>query len=212
MKHFATEDWIDFVNQVTPSEQQVAMQEHLRGGCAKCAKELALWERVRDIAAKENSLQPPQEILRTAKVAFRPAWPGAKQEMTASLVEVLFDSFLQPAIAGARSAAMGSRQMLYRAGTYQIDIQVELKAGSNLVSIAGQIMDVSTSDYVSRSVPVTLSNLRGHVIYTVTNEFGEFRGEIENSGDLELTVPRHGETPITISLRNALDQLSKDGA
>src|SRR6266852_3579630 len=49
-----------------------------------------------------------------------------------------------------------------------------------------------------------LSNHRGNLIRTVTNQFGEFRGEIENSGDLELSFPGKGEKSIVISLRNAL--------
>jgi hypothetical protein len=183
MKHFTTEEWIDFMNQVTPNERRAAMQQHLLSGCQQCASELHLWEKVRGVAVKERSLQPPDEILRLVKAAFTSAAPASPQSAD-SLIEVLFDSFLQPALAGARTAANGSRQMLYRAGSYQIDIQVELKPGSNLVVIAGQIMDVSNADSVSQGVPVTLSNLHGHVVYTSTNQFGEFRAEIQNSGDL----------------------------
>jgi hypothetical protein len=40
-----------------------------------------------------------------------------------------------------------------------------------------------------------------------TNQFGEFSGEIENSGDLELSVPGEADQPIVISLRNALGKL-----
>jgi hypothetical protein len=209
MEHFTTEEWIDFMNQVVPNETRAEMQQHLFG-CKRCARELDLWQKVHETAAKENGWQPPDEILRIAKQAFQSV--GRTTSLTSSLVEVLFDSFLQPAIAGARSAAMGSRQMLYRAGNYQIDIQLELKPGTNLVAVAGQIMDVSLPDSVSRRIPVTLSNLQGHVIYTATNEFGEFRAEIQNSGDLELSVPRYGESSITISLRNALNGLPGDPA
>jgi hypothetical protein len=210
MEHFTTEEWIDFMNQVVPHETRAAMQEHLFG-CKRCARELDLWQKVHQTAAKENAWRPPDEILRVAKQAFRAAGHTTSQR-TNSLVEVLFDSFLQPAIAGARSAAMGSRQMLYRAGNYQIDIQLELKPGTNLVAVAGQIMDVNLPDSVNRRIPVTLSNLQGHVIYTATNEFGEFRAEIQNSGVLELSVPSHGESAITISLRNALNELPGDPA
>lgn len=205
MKHLTTEECIDFMNRVVPNETRNQMQQHLLS-CSRCARELDLWQKVRDTAAKADALQPPDEILRSVKQAFKFSAP----KTASSLVEVLFDSFLQPAFAGARSAAMRSRQMLYRAGTYQIDVQLELKPGTNLVAVAGQIMDVSLPDCVSRRIPVTLSNLQGHVIYTSTNEFGEFRAEIQNSGDLELSVPRQGESPITISLRNALNELPGD--
>lgn len=95
--------------------------------------------------------------------------------------------------------------MLYRAGPYQIDVQVELKPESNVVLVAGQILNASASSFVDRRIPVTLSNLQGHVIYMATNQFGEFSSEIKNSGDLLLHIAAPGEEPITISLRNALD-------
>ncbi len=60
---------------------------------------------------------------------------------------------------------------------------------------------------VGRDVKITLSNHRGNVMHTITNQFGEFRGEIENTGDLEFSFPGQGEKTIAISLRNALGDL-----
>jgi len=210
MKHFTTEEWIDFMNQVTRDGQRTEMKEHLKG-CERCASELQMWEKVRSVGTMEDSLQPPSEMVQWVKASYGPAVRIAPKTK-GSLVEVLFDSFLQPAIAGARSTANGSRQMLYRAGSYQIDIQVELKPGTNLVVIAGQIMDIANAAAAGERIPVTLSNLHGHIIYTSTNRFGEFRGEIQNSGDLELSIPRPGEDAITISLRNALNQFPGETA
>jgi hypothetical protein len=80
------------------------------------------------------------------------------------------------------------------------------------VVVTGQMMDVSTPEIVSRGVQVKLSNFRENVIHTVTNEFGEFRCEIDNSGDLELSVPGRLGKPISISLRNALGDWPGGGA
>jgi hypothetical protein len=155
----------------------------------------------------EASYQPPTESVRVAKSAFSTAGWAAKQKESGGLIEVLFDSFLQPALAGARSAGTGMRQMLYRADPYQVDVQIELKPEGNRLVITGQLLDVSRPDIVGREVQVTLSNHRGGVVHTMTNQFGEFRGELENSGDLEVSFPRPDEKPIVISLRNALDRL-----
>ena len=97
--------------------------------------------------------------------------------------------------------------MLYRADPYQIDIQIEAKPDGNGLMITGQLLDISSPGVVGRDVQVTLSNHRGHVIHAVTNQFGEFRGEVENTGDLELAFPGQGEKSIVISLRNALGNL-----
>ena len=207
MKHFTTAEWIDFVNQVTSQKQQAAMQKHLGTGCKRCKEAVALWQKIRNTAVLEASYQPPAADVRIAKAAFAAAGRATHQSAKGSFVEVLFDSFLQPMLAGARSTSLGTRQMLYRADPYQIDIQIEAKPEGNRLMVTGQLLDVSSPGIVGRNVNITLSNHRGNVIHTVTNQFGEFRGEIENSGDLELSFPGKGEKSIVISLRNALGNL-----
>ena len=208
--HFTTEEWIDFVNQMMPQQKKEAMREHLGSGCKRCAEEFALWQKVRGTAALEPNYQPSADTVHVVKAAYASAKLPERETESKSLVEVLFDSFLQPEVVGARSMATGTRQMLYRADSYQIDLQIEPKLGSNLLMITGQMMDVSTPEMVSRGVQIKLSNCRGSLVHRVTNEFGEFRCEIDNSGDLELTVPGRGETPIIISLRNALRRMPGD--
>lgn len=207
MKHFTTEAWINFVNRVASQKQQEAMQRHLGTGCKRCVETVALWQKLRNTAALEASYQPPAADVRIAKAAFAAAGPAAQPSAKGSLVEVLFDSFLQPMRVGARSSGLGTRQMLYRADPYQIDIQIEAKPEGNRLMVTGQFLDASLPGVVGRDVKVTLSNHRGNIVHTITNQFGEFRAEIENKGDLELTFPGQGEKTITISLRNALGHL-----
>jgi hypothetical protein len=207
MKHFTTEEWIDFVNQVTSPKQQEAMKKHLGTGCEQCMETVALWQKLHNTAAMEASYQPPAADVRLAKAAFAAAGVGAQRKEKSSFVEVMFDSFLQPVLVGARSSGLGTRQMLYRADPYQIDIQIEAKPEGNRLMVTGQLLDVSSPGVVGRDVKITLSNHRGNVIHTVTNQFGEFRGEVENTGDLELAFPGQGEKSIVISLRNALGHL-----
>jgi hypothetical protein len=206
MKHFTTEEWIDFVNQVASLSHKAAMQKHLDSGCKRCRETVGLWRRVRETAALERSYQPPAETVRAAKVAFGTADWAVKPRRTGGLIELLFDSFLQPALAGARSVSTGMRQMLYRADPYQVDMQIEAKPEGNRLVITGQLLNVSRRDVVGSEVQVTLSNRRGSVVHMMTSQFGEFRGEIENSGDLELSFPRPDDEPIVISLCNALDR------
>lgn len=98
--------------------------------------------------------------------------------------------------------------MLYRADPYQLDIQIEAKPGSNRLVVTGQLMDVRNPEVFGRNVQVTFSNRQGNSVQAATNQFGEFSGEIENSGDLELSIPGQDDEPIVILLRNALGQRS----
>ncbi len=207
MKHFTTEEWIDFVNQVNSPTQREAMQKHLGSGCKRCMETVSLWQKIRETAAAEANYQPPATDVRIAKAAFSAAGRARQLKEKSGFVEVLFDSSLQPMVAGARSSGLGTRQMLYRADPYQIDIQIEAKPEGNRLMVTGQLLDVSSPGIVGRDVNITLSNHRGNVVHTLTNQFGEFRSEIENTGDLELSFPGQTDKPIVISLRNALGQL-----
>jgi hypothetical protein len=207
MKHFSAEEWIDFVNHMTASDETASMQKHLDGGCVRCLETMALWQKVKKTAAPESPYQPPAGTVRVAKTAFANNGFADRQKKNSSVIEVLFDSFLQPALCGARSAGFGTRQMLYRADPYQIDVQIEVKTEGKGLLVTGQLLDISHPEIVGRDVHVTLSNRRGHVVHTLTNQYGEFRGEIENSGDLQLSFPTATEKPIVISLRDALGRL-----
>jgi len=94
--------------------------------------------------------------------------------------------------------------MLYRADPYQVDIQLEAQPERNRLLVTGQLLDVSHPEVVGREVQVTLSDGRESVVNTMTNQFGEFRGEVENSGDLELSFLGLSGKPIVILLRRAL--------
>jgi len=100
--------------------------------------------------------------------------------------------------------------VLYRADPHQVDLQIELKTEGNRLAITGQLLEVSRPDIAASQVQVTISNRRGSLLHTLTNQFGKFGGEIENSGDLEISFPRPGENPVVILLRNALDGLPEE--
>lgn len=206
MKHFSAEEWIDFVNNATVSDRKQQMEAHL-AACGKCTQDVSLWQKVRATAASAYSYQPSESDVRIAKAAFANAQFGRQQKNARTLVEVLFDSFQQPLTAGARSSGSGMRQMLYRAEPYQVDLQIESKPGANKLIVTGQLLDLRNPDTPSRNVPLMISNLRGHVVQTVTNEFGEFREEIRSSGDLELKLLGDGEKAVIISLRDTLGKL-----
>lgn len=124
-------------------------------------------------------------------------------------VQLLYDNFTQPTAAGIRSMGMHVRQMLYRAEPYQIDLQVEAQPDRSLVIVTGQLIDVRHPDVLNAGVEVTLSDGRENIIHTSTNQFGEFRGEVKLSGDLQLTFAGRNEKPIVILLRGTPAPISR---
>jgi len=200
MMSFDVVEWTDFAS----DDWQKAMQKHLGAGSKRCLETLASWQKAANAAAVDASYQPPTETVHIAKAAFATSALTATPPETGGLIELLFDSFSHAALAGIRSAAMSIRQMLYRAEPYQIDIQLEAQPERNRLLVTGQLLDVSHPEVVGREVQVTLSDGRESVVNTMTNQFGEFRGEVENSGDLELSFLGLSGKPIVILLRRAL--------
>jgi hypothetical protein len=212
MEHFNVEKWIDFVNQAVTTDERVLMAKHLKLGCVPCQETVSLWQRVRVSAAAEGNYQPPDSAVRIAKAAFAGAGLGSKKKGADSRVRVLFDSFLQPILAGVRSAGTSTRQMLYRADPYQIDVQLEMKPSGNRVVVTGQLLSLSNPKVTADGTRILVSNMHGDVVHSVANEFGEFSGEVRNSGDLQLTFATPSGEPIVISLREALGRLPEEKA
>ena len=204
MKHFGAAEWIDFVNGVVDPAQKTALQKHLGEGCQVCGAEVAWWDRIRQITAREKDYQPPKEIVHMAKAAYSASGWARDPKAGKGVIELLFDSFRAPLVAGVRSVGSAPRRMLYAADDLKIDLQVEPQAEGQTVILTGQLLDLRQRSAAVRDMKVTLSNGRGRTIETRTNEFGEFREEIEEGGDLHLTLPGSRGEPLVISLPHIL--------
>jgi hypothetical protein len=208
MEYLQAVEWSEFVNQAASGGPPTAMQEH-DGTCGQCYVETgALWQKLADAAEVEASYQPAPEIVRVVKATFATASVAARRNGTDVPMQLLYDSASQPAAAGTRSSAMPIRQLLYRADPYQIDLQIEFQKEQNRFLVTGQLVDVSHPELVGRDVQVILSDGREYIVNTVTNQFGEFRGEVKSSGDLEISFLGRSEKPLVILLRGPLDQMS----
>jgi hypothetical protein len=205
MMRFDALESSDLVSRPAPYDPRKALHDQLR---KRGVPTRSLWRKVANAAALEATYQPAAERVHAVKAAFATIRLAAKPRETSSLIQPLFDSFSHPAMAGTRSAAMLIRQMLYRAEPYQVDLQIELQLERNRFVVTGQLVDLSHPDLVGRDVLVTLSDGRECVVKTVTNQFCEFRGEVENSGDLEISFVGRSEKPIVILLRGPLDPSS----
>jgi hypothetical protein len=204
MKHLSSDQAIDFVNHVIPLAKRTEVQEHLDSGCKRCAEIVALWQRVREATVSEVNYQPPASALRIAKAAFATA---ALEEASGG-AKLLFDSLLQPAAAGVRSTASDTRQLLYSAGPYLLDVYISAKPGGRSIAVTGQLFLSKFPERILNAVPIIFSNRMGTVIRATTNKFGEFQGEVTNSGHLELRLPRPKRTDIIIPLGTLVAGLS----
>lgn len=207
MKHYSSEDWIDFANRVVSPLQKQDMQSHLDSGCKSCSGMAAVWLNVQRAASEEKRYQPPADIVHLVKAEFWNSGYAKERGILQGLAELIFDSAQNPALAGVRSIGAQSRQMLFHSNPFQIELRIESKVGEQRLSVTGQLMDVSKPDSIGKGVSMTLSNRRGQTIQMTTNDFGEFQAEIENRGDLEITFLGQDGKPIVVSVRDALAYL-----
>src|SRR5579883_2816314 len=145
MNHFSAEKWSDFVRGLSPpGEESDRMKEHL-DACNSCRQTVQWLSEVVRIAAGEQDLEPPPELVVRAHAIFTPPqprdWIERLQQVAAELV---FDSRrdLQPA--GIRSEESTGVRLLFRSGQYSVDLMIEPSEAA--CDIIGQIADESSSN------------------------------------------------------------------
>ena len=202
MKHFSEEDWADYGRGVAAPELAAALQHHLDSGCEKCLKSIAIWQTVLDIAREEAGPAPPEGVVCAAEACYgvHRLWDSASRVPT--LAELVFDSFRQPAPAGARSFAGSSRQLLYKSEEVDIDIHTHFQADSNRIFLTGQVLDVSKPNANMKDIPVTVVNKSGALAQTVTNGVGEFELQFVDIENLWLKIDLWKQRTIVMVLRD----------
>lgn len=142
-------------------------------------------------AGRTQSIEPPRRLRNKSRRREEPQ------------IELLFDSFATPAF-GVRSATHPQRHLLYRAEPFEFDLLIELRSDSNRLRITGQLLDTSLAVVFRRGVRVTLWDFRQSFATLRTNEWGEFLGEIEDTGQLMVSL-KVQMREIVISIRNVLE-------
>jgi len=207
MDHFTTENWIDFVNQAVDATQQQLMERHLKQGCKRCTKQFLYGRKFGNRRFRKPIISLPSTPSGSPRQRFAGAALAGQGKGSGSRIKVLFDSFSAPGIRRSSIDERWPKTDAVSRGPFQIDIQVEPKPGANRIVVTGQLLDLSNPGVIGSDARIILSNMRGQVVHAVTNQFGEFSGEIENSGDLQMTFATTGSQPIVISLRDALGTL-----
>ncbi|HKV42498.1 MAG TPA: hypothetical protein VJX67_25075 [Blastocatellia bacterium] len=200
------EQIIDFVDGALPKSSSAALSEHFRSGCQSCIATRRWYERVCALATSDDTIEPPSWILKRALRLFderrKPGLATRIGELAASLI---FDSQAKPSLGGVRSTEGECRQLLYRAGDYNIDVQIG-ETSPSTVEILGQVLREGDTGFQSvAALPLELF-VAGQPIHAVkTNQLGEFNLRDVSQGEYELRITaREGSIivsglPVTIA-------------
>lgn len=186
--HYKLESWADFVHGLVEASQRPAMEQHL-AGCTRCARQVRFLAKLVRVAAAEAKLEVPDYAFRQAKAIFALQQPEKVHILPRILAKLVYDSFREPLPAGIRSAHRISRQAMYEAGDYCVDLRMEHEHGSSSVLLVGQVANRKDPGRSMANVPVVLMSGKSLLVRTTSNEFGEFQMEYEPAKHLKLLVP-----------------------
>jgi hypothetical protein len=163
---------------VTPDEQ---IQAHM-AVCQHCSSELAWLNRTLLILRTDATEAPNERVVGEIKAQFR-AFKARRAVPRPGLLAALlrFDSARMAPAFGLRNAASAERQLLYSAGTYEIDLRVA-PAGDRW-AVAGQIL----SEPAGESGRAELHGPADAAVATLSQE-QEFIFQPVRAGRYQLTI------------------------
>ena len=189
MKCPAFEQVIDYLDGKLTSAEAGRVAAHLASDCAACAETRTWYERVREIAASDDSVAPPVWVFRRAARIFDTARrPRLIERLGEAVARLVFDSFARPQLAGIRSTETANRQLLYRAEDYSIDLQVA-PADEARGELIGQILREGEERFESVANQRLDLMRDGEPFYsTITDERGQFRFRSVKHGTYDLRI------------------------
>ncbi len=189
MKRFDITQWANFVRGLGSPADQKAMQAHLNSGCRSCRRTAAILRYVAKAAATDAQYEVPDYAVRCARAIFTLQQPEKVQILPRILARLVYDSFREPLPAGVRGQQRLSRQALYDAGDFRLDLRLEHSRGSPHVALIGQIENRKDPTRCVSSVPVLLASGKEIIARTISNEFGEFHLDYLPRTHLRLYIP-----------------------
>jgi hypothetical protein len=213
MRHYSSEQWVDFARDVVREDEKIEMQRHLETGCKQCSKELGMWQRLHQFARREAAYTPSEGDVRIVNAAFAGgAVQHSRRNAKEEVASLLFDSFRSPLLAGVRSTASASQQLLYGAGDYRIDVRIEPQIDSEKVVLIGQVLNSADPDELLAALPVSVLQGRRMLAESLTSEYGEFQIECGLEESFHISVLLPGGKSVTLHLVEPTGDASRSSA
>ena len=186
MKHYDINDWTDYVRQVGDVTKREGMSQHL-GACEKCQGTVSFLRKVVAVTSADTA-SVPDYLIRNAKAMFALRQPE-KLALSSMIANLVFDSFREPLPEGVRGQQRVTRQAMYEAGDYCVDLRMEHERGGALVTLIGQVASRKNPALGISGTPVMLMAGKEVVARASCNKYGEFQMEYRPQQHIRLHVP-----------------------
>lgn len=181
--HLSSETALDFVEERLDQDQKTFWQQHLES-CEECTQEVHRWRQLRvDLERSHLKSASDRELHKAIQIYQRR--PGGGSTVRSVVASLVFDSFMQPAMAGARGARTAARQLVMRAEDF--DIHVKIWGEAEHKQMLGQLLPRSGQDFVQSARFHLLKNGE-RIDSTGIDDMGEFHFIDVPEGDLSLQI------------------------
>ena len=216
MKHYGVGEWTDLVRDLVSREQRSEMEEH-RANCSKCEAMFEFLRRVAITAQNESFYEAATEaLLPAARRAFAlQKAAGTTRDRLFRVLQTLvaqltYDSAADLQPAGARGPRPTSRQMLYEAGDYCLDLRFDREPDSLGIALVGQIANRKKPGSNLATLPVFIVSNNEIVAEAASNQFGEFSLDYTPRAGLLLRVAlADAGIQLEVPLKRVLEQHEK---
>ena len=139
---------------------RAGIQAHMSSGCKTCAENHGWLTQMLAVTSKDDSFNFSEETIGWSVAQFKAASASAPTKMQI-LARLVFDNLLpsRPIEVRSMAAPAVSRQMLYQAAGYEVDLRVEQFESSNAILVLGQIVSTAKkpNELAGLSVEMTRS-------------------------------------------------------
>ena len=181
--HLNSEATLDLLEGRTETARRAALNAHLEQ-CLECGKQFDEWRRMYSLLGRIHLSNAPREVLRNAEAIFEPRRATAKTSIRLIVAALVFDSFAQPAFAGARGTGE-ARQVVLRADNF--DVHVKIFGDPSQRQLIGQIFARSQASFPETARLHLLQNGE-RVGATILDQFGGFQFDDVPQGSLSLQI------------------------
>jgi hypothetical protein len=182
--HLNLETALDFLEGRLVKDQDVFWRKHLET-CKDCTQDVARLRQLGTDLKRSHLRSASDPDLQKATEIFPVQPDGVGTRIRTVLAAIIYDSFVEPAMAGARGVSAAARQLVIRAEEF--DIHVKIWDEQNRRQMLGQLLPRSGTDFV-HSARFHLLRNGERVETTDTDDMGEFYFMDVPEGDLSLQV------------------------
>jgi hypothetical protein len=182
--HLSSETALDFVEGRLVKDQETFWKDHLEN-CKECTQDVGRYRQLGIDLKRSHLMNASDQDLQKAMNIFPHQPEGSGSTLRSLLATLIFDSFVQPAMAGARGATAAARQLVMRAEEF--DIHVKIWGEQDHKQMLGQLLPRSGKDFVHTARFHLLRNGE-RLETTATDDMGEFHFTDVPEGDLSLQV------------------------